>query len=132
MSAILHVMGMMELADLQGEWTNSEIMDFTVNLGEELIAYIKDELGKMDRLSEYAENTEFFNELYAELKENDINLSKEEIDKKVDEYVIDLFNNADVNDTLFYRVHFDLVDGMYDYDAQLMTDVSDIVDYITN
>ena len=132
MSAILHVMGMMELADLQGEWTNSEIMDFTVNLGEELIAYIKDELGKMDSLSEYAENTEFFNELYAELKENDINLSKEEIDKKVDEYVIDKFNNADVNDTLFYRVHFDLVDGMYDYDAQLMTDVSDIVDYITN
>ena len=132
MSATLHVMGMMELADLQGEWTNSEIMDFTVNLGEELIAYIKDELGKMDRLSEYAENTEFFNELYAELKENDVNLSKEEIDKKVDEYVIDLFNNAEVNDTLFYRVHFDLVDGMYDYDAQLMTDVSDIVDYITN
>ena len=132
MSASLHVMGMMELADLQGEWTNSEIMDFTVNLGEELIAYIKDELGKMDRLSEYAENTEFFNELYAELKVNDVNLSKEEIDKKVDEYVIDLFNNADVNDTLFYRVCFDLVDGMYDYDAQLMTDVSDIVDYITN
>ena len=132
MSASLHVMGMMELADLQGEWTNSEIMDFTVNLGEELIAYIKDELGKMDRLSEYAENTEFFNELYAELKENDVNLSKEEIDKIVDEYVIDKFNNAEVNDTLFYRVHFDLVDGMYDYDAQLMTDVSDIVDYITN
>ena len=132
MSASLHVMGIMKLADLQGEWTNSEIMDFTVNLGEELIAYIKDELGKMDRLSEYAENTEFFNELYAELKENDVNLSKEEIDKKVDEYVIDLFNNAEVNDTLFYRVHFDLVDGMYDYDAQLMTDVSDIVDYITN
>lgn len=132
MSALLHVMGMMELADLQGEWTNSEIMDFTVNLGEELIAYIKDELGKMDRLSEYAENTEFFNELYAELKENDVNLSKEEIDKKVDEYVIDKFNNADVNDSLFYRVYFDLVDGMYDYDAQLMTDVSDIVDYITD
>ena len=132
MSASLHVMGMMELADLQGEWTNSEIMDFTVNLGEELIAYIKDELGKMDRLSEYAENTEFFNELYAELKENDVNLSKEEIDKIVDEYVIDKFNNAEVNDTLFYRVHFDLVDGMYDYDAQLMTYVSDIVDYITN
>jgi len=124
----LHFYGIFQLADLNGSWENSEIMDFTINLGEELIATIKEDIDKMDPITTISDNEEFFKEVNKELAKKNKSYSKDIFIKYINDFINDFMTYSE--NTVFKRVTFNLVDGKYNYHVIFNVSVQDIVDYL--
>jgi len=124
----LHFYGIFQLADLNGSWENSEIMDFTINLGEELIATIKEDIDKMDPITTISDNEEFFKEVNKELAKKNKSYSQDIFIKYINDFINDFMTYSE--NTVFKRVTFNLVDGKYNYHVIFNVSVQDIVDYL--
>ena len=122
----LHFYGVFQLADLNGSWENSEIMDFTINLGEELIATIKEDIDKMDPITTISDNDEFFKEVNKELAKKNKSYSQDIFIKRINDFISDFITYSE--DTVFKKVTFNLVEGEYDYHVIFNISVQDIVD----
>ena len=122
----LHFYGIFQLADLNGSWENSEIMDFTINLGEELIATIKEDIDKMDPITTISDNEEFFKEVNKELAKKNKSYSQDIFIKRINDFISDFMTYSE--DTVFKKVTFNLVEGEYDYHVIFNISVQDIVD----
>ena len=122
----LHFYGVFQLADLNGSWENSEIMDFTINLGEELIATIKEDIDKMDPITTISDNEEFFKEVNEELAKKNKSYSQDIFIKRINDFISDFMTYSE--DTVFKKVTFNLVEGEYDYHVIFNITVQDIVD----
>lgn len=122
----LHFYGVFQLADLNGSWENSELMDFTINLGEELIATIKEDIDKMDPITTISDNEEFFKEVNKELAKKNKSYSQDIFIKRINDFISDFMTYSE--DTVFKKVTFNLVEGEYDYHVIFNISVQDIVD----
>lgn len=122
----LHFYGVFQLADLNGSWENSELMDFTINLGEELIVTIKEDIDKMDPITTISDNEEFFKEVNKELAKKNKSYSQDIFIKRINDFISDFITYSE--DTVFKKVTFNLVEGEYDYHVIFNITVQDIVD----
>ena len=122
----LHFYGVFQLIDLNGSWEDSEIMDFTINLGEELIATIREDIDKMDPITTISDNEEFFKEVNKELAKKNKSYSQDIFIKRINDFISDFMIYSE--DTVFKKVTFNLIEGEYDYHVIFNITVQDIVD----
>ena len=122
----LHFYGVFQLADLNGSWENSELMDFTINLGEELIVTIKEDIDKMDPITTISDNEEFFKEVNKELAKKNKSYSQDIFIKRINDFISDFITYSEEKEKK--KVTFNLVEGEYDYHVIFNITVQDIVD----